>query len=304
LVNGKAVVAQPERPGIELDRAGSFALLKTIGTKPDRRIDLPVKVTLPAVTAAQAANLTFPDLLAEASTSYRGGIAERNHNVELAAARVDGIVIQPGATFSFNDAVGRTRIMDGYQMAFGIVSGADGVQTVPSVAGGICQVATTLFHAAFWAGLPIVERHEHPYWIPKYGLPPRGLTGLDTTVDEESGLDFQFKNTTGAPLLVHATTDGGKVAFILEGVKPGWTVQAGQAVVSNLVKTDPTFQRQEDSTLEAGRAIQVEEARDGFDALVVRQVAKAGTLIDRLEVKSHYAPSHNVILVGTKKPGA
>jgi len=303
LVNGKPQVAQPEQAGIELDQAASLAVLKAAGSAPGRRVELVTRALAPTVMATSVAQMAFPDLVAEASTVYGGGIPERSHNVELAASRVDGAVVPAGATFSFNSAVGRTRVMDGYQMAYGIAAGDDGVQTVPSVAGGICQVATTLFQAAFWAGLPIVERHEHPYWIPRYGVPPRGLTGLDTTVDEDSGLDFQFKNTTGGPLLVHATTDGSKVTFQLLGTRPDWQVTVGQPVLSAFVKTDPTYQRQEDPTLEAGRAIQVEEARDGFDAVVTRTVTRGGQLLERLEVKSHYAPSHNVVLVGAKRSG-
>jgi vancomycin resistance protein YoaR len=127
------------------------------------------------------------------------------------------------------------------------------------------------------------------------------MTGLDTTVDEDSGLDFQFKNATAGPVLVHATTDGSRVVFQLHGTKPDWKVDVGQPSVSNFVRTDATFQRQDDPTLEAGRAIQVEEARDGFDALVSRTVSRAGAVVDRLEVKSHYSPSHNVVLVGTRR---
>src|SRR5205814_5818777 len=120
----------------------------------------------------------------------------------------------------------------------------------------------------------------------------------------DSGLDFQFKNTSSGALLVRATTDGNKVTFQLLGAKPDWQVAVGQPVLSAFVKTDLAFQRQEDPTLDAGRAIQVEEARDGFDALVTRTVSKGAQMIDKLEVRSHYNPSHNVVLVGTKRPAA
>jgi vancomycin resistance protein YoaR len=301
LKGGRPTVASPEVPGLELDRAGSLAAIRAAATRPDRRAELPLRALAPAVTAAQAAQLAFPDLLAESATVYAGGTAERSHNVELAASRVDGAVVPPGASFSFNAALGRTRLRDGYRMAYGIQSGDDGVQTVPSVAGGICQVATTLFHATFWSGLQIEERHEHPYWIPKYGLPPRGLTGLDTTVDEDSRLDFRFKNTTGAPILVQASTDGSQVVFQLLGTRTGWEVRATGPSLSKFVKADPTFVRQEDPTLAVGRALQVEEARDGFEAVVARTVSKGGRVIDELKVESRYAPSRNVVLVGTRR---
>jgi vancomycin resistance protein YoaR len=301
LRSGQVEVDTAEDPGQELDLPGSLAVLLASGDAPGRRVDLPVRTLAPAVVALEASHLRFPDLIAEASTVYGGSIPERNHNVELAASRLDGVVVLPDATFSFNRSVGRTRVKDGYQMAYGITSGDDGVQTVPAVAGGICQVATTLFHATFWAGLPLVERNHHLYWIAKYGLPPKGLTGLDATVDEDAGLDFQFRNTTGAPLLVQSTTDGRRITFRLHGTRPGWEVTTSGPTLSNVTKADPRFVRQEDPSLSAGRAIQIEEARDGFDALIVRTVVRGGTLVDRLEVRSSYLPSRNVVLVGTRR---
>ncbi|HEV8638238.1 MAG TPA: VanW family protein [Chloroflexota bacterium] len=301
LRNGQATVFSPEEAGQELDQPGSLAVLLASGRAAERRVDLPVRTLPPRVTAAEAAKLRFPDLLAEASTVYGGSIPERNHNVELATSRLDGVVVPSGATFSFNRSVGRTRIKDGYRMAFGITSSGDGVQTVPSVAGGICQVATTLFQGVFWAGLPVVERNWHTYWIAKYGRPPKGLTGLDATVDEDAGLDLRFTNTTGAPLLIQSSADGTRVSFRLHGAKPGWEVTTSGPSLSNFTRHDPTSVRQEDATLAAGRAIWIEEARDGFDALIVRTVVKGGSLVDRLEVRSSYAPSRNVVLVGTRR---
>jgi vancomycin resistance protein YoaR len=299
--DGQVSVASKEEPGVELDELTSLAILLASGGGQERKIELAVKTLPPRVTAADLAKLKFPDVLADASTVYGGSIPERNHNVELAAARLDGVLIPAGGTFSFNESVGRTRIRDGYKMAFGITSSEDGVQTIPSVAGGICQVATTLFHSVYWAGLPIVERNHHLYWIPKYGVPPRGMTGLDATVDEDTGLDFRFKNATDAPILVESSTDGNRVAFRLHGTKPGWEVASNGPILTKFTKHDPTFVRQEESSLAAGRAIQVEEARDGFDSLVVRTVTKPGGAVDRLEVRSSYVPSRNVILVGTRR---
>ncbi len=301
LVKGKLTVVTPEETGQSLDRAAALSAIQTAIARVERKVELPVKVVPPRIGAADLAKLSFPDLLADSSTAYAGSIPERAHNVELATARVDGVVIPAGATFSFNQAIGRTRLRDGYRVAYGIVSDPNGAQTVPSVAGGICQVSTTLFHSVFWSGLPVDERHPHPYWIPRYGSPPRGVTGLDTTVDEDSDLDFQFRNTTAAPILIQATTDGAKVNFALIGTKPGWDIVAANPVITNVVKPDTAQVRQDDPTLAMGRTIQVEEARDGFDALVSRTVSKGGAVIDRLNVKSHYEPSRNVTLVGTRR---
>src|SRR5947207_1158555 len=82
----------------------------------------------------------------------------------------------PPEVFSFNEAVGPTTLATGFRVGYGITSNGDRPQTVPSVGGGICQVATTVFQAAFWAGLPFVERHYHLYWISRYGVAPSGRT--------------------------------------------------------------------------------------------------------------------------------
>ncbi len=291
----------PAKVGRELIAEEALPVLLAGALSPSRVIDLPTREIAPRVTTEEARAMAFPDIVMEASTLYRPGIPERNHNVELAASRINGTLIRPGETLSFNRAIGPTRLRDGYQVAYGIVASGDGIQTVPSVAGGICQVATTLFHAVFHLGLPIVERTSHLYWIPRYGQPPRGLIGLDAAVDEETALDLRFTNTTGAPLLVQATTDGTTLRFRLHGTRPDWTVEVSAPRLSRSIPADGAIFRQEEPTLAAGRTIQVEEARAGFDAAIDRVVTRGGQVIDRYTASSRYAPSRNLILVGTRR---
>jgi vancomycin resistance protein YoaR len=158
-----------------------------------------------------------------------------------------------------------------------------------------------VFHAAFWAGLRIDERHAHAYWIPRYGVGPRGVTGLDAAVDEDTKLDFRFTNTTGAPIVAVAQVDGTRVLFRLLGTRPGWDIATSGPTITNQVRADSTTVRQEEPTLAAGRTIAIEEARDGFDVLLGRTVTKGGQEIDRLDVRSKYVPSRNVLLVGTRR---
>src|SRR6185369_15616074 len=131
-----------------------------------------------------------------------GGIPEKQHNIKLAASRLNGVVVPPGATFSFNKEVGPTTVEAGFEWGYGLESNGDTVKTVPSVAGGICQVATTLFQPVFWSGFQLEERNWHLYWIPAYTS--RGVVGLDVTVDPDAGLDFKWTNTTSNYILVQA----------------------------------------------------------------------------------------------------
>jgi hypothetical protein len=239
------------------------------------------------------------DVLGKAQTSYAGSIPERAWNVELAAKRLNGTKVGPGEVFSFNKAVGATTLKAGFKIGYGITMNDGNPETVPSVAGGICQVATTVFQAAFWAGLPFVERHYHLYWIPRYGVAPSGRTGMDATVDDP-GVDLKFKNTTGDWLRLDSWVDGANVGFSIKGVDPGWDVEAGKPKIFEPVKANPEPVRQDDPTMPAGKEIIVEHAEDGFKVTMSRLVKLKGKTVDELTYTNNYRPSRNVTLVGTK----
>jgi vancomycin resistance protein YoaR len=114
------------------------------------------------VTSEDASRLGIRELIDESTTAFAGAIPEKAHNIQLAATRLNGVVVPPGGTFSFNREVGPTILEAGFQLGlrFDDRRPAGGVHTVPSVAGGICQVATTLFQPVVWAGYQLEER----YW--------------------------------------------------------------------------------------------------------------------------------------------
>ena len=250
--------------------------------------------------AQSASDIVIRELLGSASTYYGYSSANRRTNVELAAASLNGALIQPGGTFSFDNAIGGTATVDdGYTVGFGIVAGADGTpKTVPSVAGGICQVATTTFQAAFWAGMPIGERNWHLYWIPNYGSGPGGMTGLDATVDPDSGLDFTFYNPTSDWLAIRAVADGEWLTVEVWGTNQGWHVNVDQPLITSVAKADTTPVRQINDELQPGEEVQAEHAQDGFTATIHRSVVKDGQVVDDVTLVSVYQPSHNVTLIG------
>jgi hypothetical protein len=169
---------------------------------------------------------------------------------------------------------------------------------VPSVAGGICQVATTLFQAVFWGGYQLEERFWHLYWIPNYTS--RDIVGLDATVDEDSGLDFKWINPTDDFVLIQSFAGAESVTFRLYGTKPPWTVRLEPPVISDRVAPDPTPDVQEEPLLQWGRVVPVETARDGFQVVLTRHVIGNDASKTRdLTLKSIYQPGHNVTLVGT-----
>jgi vancomycin resistance protein YoaR len=302
---GSPRIVRAAAPGRQLDQAATQqAILARLPTD-DHTVALPVQIAAPTVTADNVAALGIKEQIEESRTTFAGSVPEKAHNIQLAAERLNGVVVPPGGLFSFNREVGPTTLETGYQWGFGITSGANGLHTVPSVAGGICQVATTLFQAFFWGGYRLEERHWHLYWIPNYTS--RDVVGLDATVDEDSDLDLQFVNTTPSAVLIQASTDADSVTFRLYGTKPDWQVAVTPAQITDRVPADPTPVVEQDATLPAGRQVAVEAAREGFTVVVTRTVTE-GSDVRTLPLKSVYQPSRNVTLVGTggapPQPGA
>jgi hypothetical protein len=207
------------------------------------------------------------------------------------------VVVPPGKMFSFNKEVGSTSLDAGYKLGWGIANAGANVKTVPSVAGGICQVATTLFHSVFWAGYQLEERNYHLYWITGYNS--RGVEGLDATVDEEADLDFRFVNNTENYLLIQSWVEGGRVVFGLYGTKPDWTVKVQPGERTDIKKASQDQVVEEEPTLPAGQRLAVEGAMDGFKITNIRTVTQGNSEPRILRLTSDYRSSRNVVLVGT-----
>lgn len=296
--DGALTPLRPSRDGRALDQDAAATLLTAKLLAGERAVELPLRVVHPAVAAGDAPKLGIAELIASGSTAFTGSIPEKRHNIRLAAERLNGVVVPPGATFSFNKEVGPTTLEAGFQWGFGLTDEGGGVHTVPSVAGGICQVATTLFQPVFWAGYQLEERYWHLYWIPAYIS--QGYVGLDATVDADAGLDFRWTNPTSDAVLIQANADDEHVSFRLYGRKPSWSVQVEEPAISHRVTPDPTPVVQEAPTLPWGRTLPVESARDGFEVVVTRHVVpRDGGASRDLALKSIYQPSHTVTLVGT-----
>jgi vancomycin resistance protein YoaR len=294
--NGRVRAVVPSREGRRLDVTAAMQMILDSAQGDRRTVTLPAAVVKPTIDTENLAQLGIRELVESASTSFAGAVPQKQHNVRLAGSRLNGKIVPPHATFSFNKALGPTTLDNGFQTAFGITSDASGARTVPSVAGGICQVATTLFQPVFWSGYQIEERHWHLYWIPAYAS--KGIPGLDATVDEEAGLDLQFTNNTDTFLLIQARTDDTNLTFELYGTKPSWEVKVDGPEITDRRPADETAVTEPEPSLPEGQRYQVEAAREGFKAKFVRTVT-AGDSVRTLRLESDYAPSRNVTLVGT-----
>lgn len=298
LRGSQLVAIESARDGWAMDLDAMVAAVAAAIASDERTVPVRMAVAKPQVTEADGNKLVGRELIMDASTVYGGTLPARMYNIELAARRLNGTLVPPGEVFSFNRALGPQTLSNGFKVGYGIILKDGQPETVPSEAGGICQVATTLFQAVFWAGYKIEERHWHLYWIPRYGQPPRGRQGLDATVDDVYGVDFRFRNNTDHWLLIQATTDGNRITFRLYGTKPGWEVTVDGPVITNVVMANPAVVLQPDPSMPPGQRLQIESAADGFSARFVRTVVQNGRVVDHWVARSSYIPSRNVILVG------
>lgn len=166
---------------------------------------------LMGVTAEQLAPAPQIKSLGQARMAIPAAAAQ---NVGRAAARIDGQMIAPGATFSFLDVLGEVSRATGYQPGQAIVNN----QVVTSIGGGICYVSTVLYRAIFQGGFAVLERHPHSLALAAFSDQP----GFDAAVDT-SGVDLRWRNDTGQPVVVVARLSGGALTVTLWGQGDGRT---------------------------------------------------------------------------------
>ena len=143
---------------------------------------------------------SYSNLYASYSSKYVNN-KNRTTNLRLASKAIDGTVIQPGQTFSFNKVVGKRTKSRGYKEAY-VFSGSG---TVMGVGGGICQVASTMFNTALLANVSIVERHQHSQRVTYVPL------GRDAAIMWGSQ-NFRWKNNTGMPIKIKMSVKDGTIS--------------------------------------------------------------------------------------------
>ena len=186
-------------------------------------IPLPFAAVEPRVTRASLARIDISTVVASFETyfSRMGDQGPRARNIEVAASHVDGLVIDPGQSVSFNEIVGPRSEENGFRHAFEILKG----EMVEGTGGGTCQVASTLHAIAFFGGLEILQRLPHSR--PSGYIP----AGLDATVVYPV-VDLKLRNPYAFPVVVHATVKGNKIKMELLGADKPVAVTFGKEVLS------------------------------------------------------------------------
>lgn len=203
-VNGNEVMLIADVPGRYCNRDEVAAAIDTMNATGEP-VTVPYYTSTANVTTEMLQPKLFANTLGSYSTNYYAG-GNRGKNVARAASLINNTVIAPGEVFSFNDTVGPRSTENGFYSAPEYVSG----QSVEGIGGGTCQVSTTLYSAALYADLGIVDRTEHMMAV---GYAP---LGQDATVAYGS-IDFKIRNTTDYPIKIVSNTGGGKITVSIVG---------------------------------------------------------------------------------------
>ena len=295
----KLTVLKPSQVGQEMDvKAGVLAIQAVISTTQPlaatepRPITIPVTIVQPKVDSSKIAEMGIVDLISQGTTVFKGSSDDRAHNIANAASKFSNVVVPPGEEFSFNKNVGDVSAANGF--VEGLVIAAE--RTAVGIGGGVCQVSTTAFRAALYAGFPITQRYAHGYVVGWYGKP-----GMDATIYTPD-VDFRFRNDSDHFILIKSGIDmaKGELTFYIYGTPTGRKVVIADPVITN-VKASPAPLYQLDESLAPGDIKQVDWAVKGEDALVVRKITEPNGTVREDKFVSRYQPWRAIYLYG---PGA
>ena len=290
------------KDGRTLDVAGTSALVaqavnaRAADAAPAQPppVSMALTTVAPKLTTAQA-QLTAPLMkqISTWTTYYQPGPSNGyGANITIPTRTIDGYVLAPGAVFDFWQAIGVVSAATGYLPGGAIIDGKS--EPTGALAGGICSCSTTLFNAAARAGLEILSRVNHYYYIDRYPL------GLDATVfesDSGSVTTMSFRNDTAYPILIRGYTLAGAVKFSLFSVPTGRQVTFSQPTVTN---RNPGVETTEYTTsIPAGTTKRLEYPTIGMRVSVTRTVTDAaGVVIHHDVFNSNYARVDGLTLIG------
>ena len=290
-VDGSTVRVIPGQPGLAVDVPSTSAALLRAATAASpalRNAALAVDLKQPERTTAEANAMGITGLVGSYETIY-GGEPNRIHNVQLVARLIDGTLIKPGATFSFNETTGERTAEKGFLEAPVIINGE--LQT--GLGGGVCQVSTTVFNAAYEAGLGITSRTNHALYISHYPL------GRDATVNYPD-LDLRFVNDTGRWLLLRTFVGSSSLVVNLYGTPTERRVETHTSPLR--VTGGPPLRRLRDPSLPAGKTVVLDSGEPSRATSVRRVVYRPdGAVLHEDTWSSYYRSEPRIVRVGTKR---
>jgi vancomycin resistance protein YoaR len=279
----------PARLGRVLDvDAARAAVEKAILSPTNRAATAATTTSEPTRTTAAAEAMGITGVVGSYTTTY-GGTPGRLHNVKLVADLIDGALVAPGKRFSFNQTTGERNAAKGFEEAPVIING----ELESGIGGGVCQVSTTVFNAAFEAGLSIDKRTNHALYISHYPL------GRDATVNYPD-IDLVFTNDTGKWLLVRTFVGPGSLTVNIYGTPQHRRVESETAPL--VVDGKVPWKRIDDDTMYKGQKVVEQWGAPPRSTSVTRRVYEPdGTLLYDSTWRSYYAGEPTVVRLGTKQ---
>lgn len=276
----------PHIEGVDFDLEAAREMLKE--DKEEYVIDL--KITTPEITTNKIGSEAFPDLLSTFSTKYDASNTPRTTNLKLAMNKLNGVVVSPGETFSYNKTLGKRTAEAGYREAGGFAGG----RVVQTLAGGICQISSTLYDAVVYANLEIVERHNHMFLAGYVGA------GKDATV-VYGAYDFKFKNTRKYPIMLKTSIGSGVARIDVFGIKED--VEYEVEISSKILSYTPfKVVRENDSSLTPGKERVAQNGMNGCKSITYKILKLNGKEVSRTVLSSDtYDPMNKIIKVGPSK---
>ena len=274
----------PEVEGIDFNLKEARKLLE----EDKEEYVIKLTITKPSITLEQLGAKAFPDQLSTFKTKYDAGDRDRTTNLRLACQKINGKVIMPGETFSYNSALGPRTSAAGYKNAKIYEAG----QVVDGLGGGICQISSTLYNSVLMADLEIIERRNHQFVTSYVGA------GRDATVVYGS-TDFKFKNTREYPIRIVASAENGIATVSIYGIKEQEEYTFTFKTVT--VATTPfATQYVEDASLAAGTEKVKQKGANGITTKTYSTKMLNGKVIStKLLSTDTYTPMTKIVLRGT-----
>ena len=288
----KPIAYHKHEMGISFDKQKlNETLSKAENQTEGKVIKFKLTTTKPKVTIQDITKNIYKDKIASYTSSYANSDSNRASNVALGAKMLNGTIVMPGETFSFNKVMGDCGLSSrGFKPAAVFKGG----KTVQEVGGGICQISSTLYVSVLYANLGIVSRSNHALPV---GYVP---VSLDATVYYPY-LDFKFKNTREYPIkIVATTTSSRKLTIAIYGTEEEkeYDVELSSWITSTIASK---VQKQEDKNLAQGKTKIIQAGKNGYKSVAYKTVKYNGKVISKVLLsQDSYGSTPKIIAVGAK----
>ena len=279
----------PEVIGVDFDVESA----KTLLLEDKEEYVIKLTITKPKVTIEQIGSEAFPDQLSTFTTRFDESDRDRSTNLRIACQRINGKVLMPGETFSYNQTLGARTAAAGFKNG----KVYEGGEVVDGIGGGICQISSTLYNAVVMANLQTVERRNHQF-VTSYVGP-----GRDATV-VYGAIDFKFKNTRKYPVRLKASAINGIATVTIYGIKEEneYTFKFETRTVDT-IPTTTTYE--EDATLPVGTEKVKRKGTNGIKTETYVTKMQNGKVVSRdLLSRDTYSAMTRIMIKGTKGEGA